>query len=262
MGKKFFLAGMVLALAAVMAGCTEFNQDITPESKGIWNQYIVYPLSWLIIKAAQFLGGSYGLSIILITIIIRLAILPLNITQLKSAKAMQALQPEIKKLQEKYASKDAVTRQKLQQEMMKLYQEYHINPAAGCLPILIQMPILIGFYHAINRTPAIRESAFLWFDLGSVDYVLAVIAGITTFLQQKVMMSGGNYDANPQMKMQMNMMLWFMPIMIIVIGVGLPSALPLYWIVGNIFMIVQSYFIKSPAASMPVQNAKARGTKK
>lgn len=89
-----------------------------------------------------------------------------------------------------------------------------------------------------------------------------MIAGITTFLQQKVMMSGGNYDANPQMKMQMNMMLWFMPIMIIVIGVGLPSALPLYWIVGNIFMIVQSYFIKSPAASMPVQNAKARGTKK
>jgi len=251
-----------MAFAAVMAGCTEFNQDITPESKGVWNQFIVYPLSWLITKTAQILGNSYGLSIIVITILIRLLILPLNISQLKSAKAMQVIQPELAKLREKYASKDAVTQQKLQQETMKLFQKYNVNPAAGCLPILIQMPILIGFYHAINRTPAIRDSSFLWFDLGSADYVLAAIAGITTFLQQKVMMAGGNYDANPQMKIQMNMMLWFMPIMIIVIGIGLPSALPLYWIVGNIFMIIQSYFINNPETAMPAQNAKARGTKK
>ncbi|NEY18615.1 YidC family membrane integrase SpoIIIJ [Bacillus ginsengihumi] len=262
MNKKFLLLFMVVGLVAVLAGCTEFNKDITPESKGIWNQYIVYPLSWVIIKVAKIFNNSYGLSIIVVTILIRLIILPLMITQLRSSKAMQAIQPELTKLKEKYASKDAVTQQKLQKETMALFQKYKINPAAGCLPIFIQMPILIGFYHAINRTPEIRESAFLWFDLGQVDYILPVIAGITTFLQQKLMMSGNAYN-NPQMKMQMNMMLWIMPIMIVFFGFKLPSALPLYWIVGNIFMIVQSYFIKGPKIeSQPAVNQKAKGDKK
>nr|WP_051086252.1 YidC family membrane integrase SpoIIIJ [Heyndrickxia acidiproducens] len=253
---------MIMVLAALAAGCTEFNQDITPESKGLWNQYIVYPLSWTITKTAGLLGNSYGLSIIFVTILIRLIILPLMITQLKSSKAMQAIQPELTKLKEKYSSKDAVTQQKLQQETMQLFRKYNINPAAGCLPVLIQMPILIGFYHAINRTPEIRDSSFLWFDLGSVDYVLPVIAGITTFLQQKIMMAGGSMDLNPQMKTQMNMMLWAMPVMIIVFGIKLPSALPLYWIVGNIFMIIQSHFVKGPPVEAPAQKAKARGQKK
>ncbi|MBU5211469.1 MULTISPECIES: YidC family membrane integrase SpoIIIJ [Heyndrickxia] len=257
MKKRIFLIIAIVGLMTVLAGCTEFNKDITPDSKGFWNEYIVWPLSWVIKEVAKLLGNSYGLSIIVVTIIIRLIILPLMIKQTKSSKAMQVIQPELKKLKEKYSSKDAVTQQKLQQETMKLFQQYGVNPLAGCLPLIIQMPILIGFYHAINRTPAIRESMFLWFDLGSPDYILAFVAGVTTFLQQKVMMAG--QDQNPQMAI----MLWVMPVMIIVIGVSLPAALPLYWVVGNIFMMIQTYFIKTPALQKDTTTVgKARGVKK
>lgn len=248
--KRIFLIIAIIALMTVLAGCTEFNKDITPSSKGFWNEYIVWPLSQVITFFATFLG-SYGLSIIVVTIIIRLIILPLMIKQTKSSKAMQVIQPELQKLKEKYSSKDAVTQQKLQQETMQLFQKYGVNPLAGCLPLIIQMPILIGFYHAINRTPAIRDSVFLWFDLGNPDYILAFIAGVTTFVQQKVMMAG-NTNQNPQMAI----MLWVMPIMIIVIGISLPAALPLYWVVGNIFMIAQTYFIKTPEIQT---NSAARG---
>lgn len=228
---------------ALLTGCTEVNKPITSESEGFWNEYIVYPLSMFIVKVAETLGGSYGLAIIVVTLIIRLLILPLMIKQTKSSKAMQALQPEMQKLREKYSSKDQKTQQKLQQETMALFQQHGVNPLAGCFPLIIQMPILIGFYHAISRTREIANHDFLWFDLGSPDpiYLLPLIAGATTFIQQKIMMAG-TANQNPQMAM----MLWIMPVMIIVFAINFPAALSLYWVVGNIFMIVQTYFIKGP----------------
>lgn len=257
MKKKIFLLVSLVLIVAILSGCTEVDQDITAESKGFWNQFIVYPLSSLIVMISEFFGESYGLGIIIVTILIRLVLLPLMIKQTKSSKAMQLIQPELQKLREKYSSKDAVTQQKLQQEMMKLFQEYGINPLAGCLPLLIQMPILIGFYHAIVRTPQIKEHTFLWFDLGQTDpyYILPLVAGITTFIQQKLMMAG--QDANPQMAM----MLWLMPIMITVFAMMFPTALSLYWVVGNIFMIIQTYFIKAPDRKKIAEN-KAGGAKK
>jgi YidC/Oxa1 family membrane protein insertase len=238
----WFIVGFV-ALIAVLSGCSQINEPITPESKGFWNEYIVYPLSWLIKYVAHVLGGSFGLSIIVVTIFIRLLILPLMIQQTRNAKAMQALQPEIQKLREKYSSKDMQTQQKLQQEMMLLFQKHGVNPMAGCFPILIQMPILIGFYHAIMRTREIAEHNFLWFDLGEKDpyYILPIIAGVTTFIQQKIMMANAGQQ-NPQMAM----MLWMMPIMIVIFAINFPAALSLYWVVGNIFSIVQTYLIKGP----------------
>ena len=115
----FLIIGLVLAIV-FLAGCTETNEPITSESEGFWNEYIVYPLSWFIVKVAEFAGGSFGLSIIIVTIIIRLIILPLMIKQTKSSKAMQVIQPEIKALKEKYSSKDQKTQQKLQQETMAI----------------------------------------------------------------------------------------------------------------------------------------------
>src|SRR5699024_1378810 len=108
--------------------------------------------------------------------------------QLKSSKAMQEIQPELKALQEKYSSKDANTQQKLQQETMKLFQKHGVNPLAGCLPVFVQMPILIAMYHAIMRTTEIQSGEFLWFQLGTPDYILPLIAAGATFLQQKLMM--------------------------------------------------------------------------
>lgn len=254
----FLLIGMVLLLT-LLTGCTEYNQPITDESEGFWNEYIVYPLSQFIVLVADFAGGSFGLSIIIVTILIRLLILPLMIKQTKSSKAMQAIQPEMQALKEKYSSKDQKTQQKLQQETMALFQKYNINPLAGCFPIFIQMPILIGFYHAINRTREIAEHNFLWFDLGAPDpiYLLPLIAGATTFIQQKMMMAG-TANQNPQMAM----MLWMMPIMIIIFAVSFPAALSLYWVVGNLFMIVQTYFIKGPELRTQKETGKAGGAKK
>jgi YidC/Oxa1 family membrane protein insertase len=234
----------LLLILATLTGCTEVNVPITAESEGVWNKYFVYPLSWLIIYFAELLGESYGLSIIVVTLIIRFALLPLMIKQTRSSKAMQALQPEMQKLREQYSSKDQKTQQKLQQETMALFQKHGVNPLAGCMPILIQMPILIAFYHAIMRTGEISTHNFLWFDLGEPDpyFILPVVAGITTFIQQKIMMASGAAMQNPQMAM----MLWIMPIMIVVFAVTFPAALSLYWVVGNIFMIVQTFLIKGP----------------
>ena len=93
--KHMLLFGSVIFLIAVLSGCSEVDQPITSESTGIWNQYFVYPLSWLIIKMAELLGNKYGISIILVTVLVRLLILPLMIKQIKSTKAMQAIQPEM-----------------------------------------------------------------------------------------------------------------------------------------------------------------------
>ena len=131
------LFGSIIFLVAVLSGCSEINQPIDSESTGIWNQYFVYPLSWLITKMAELLGNQFGLSIILVTILVRLLILPLMIKQVKSTKAMQAIQPEMNRLREKYSSKDAETQQKLQQETMALFQKHGVNPLAGCLPISV-----------------------------------------------------------------------------------------------------------------------------
>ncbi|WP_080843614.1 YidC family membrane integrase SpoIIIJ [Cytobacillus gottheilii] len=255
------IIGLIL-VTVLLSGCTEFNEPITSESEGFWNEYIVYPLSLFIVKVAEFAGGSYGLSIIIVTILIRLLILPLMIKQTRSSKAMQALQPEMQKLREKYSSKDQKTQQKLQQETMALFQTHGVNPLAGCMPLFIQMPILIGFYHAISRTREIANHNFLWFDLGAPDpiYLLPLIAGCTTFIQQKMMMAGTQHT--PQMAVQMNMMLWLMPIMIVIFAINFPAALSLYWVVGNIFMIIQTYFIKGPDLKKAAVSGNAGGAKK
>lgn len=263
LNKKILWLMTVIFLVTILAGCATVDNPnyITSETTGFWSKYVVYPLSWLITSFAKWFGNSYGLSIIVVTILLRLAMLPLMIQQTKNSKAMQAVQPEMEKLREKYSSKDANTQQKLQEETMKLFQTHNVNPLAGCFPILIQTPILIGFYQAIIRTEEIGKSGdFLWFELGSPDpyYLLPIIAGATTFLQQKIMMSGTG-NANPQMQM----MLYMMPIMILIFAINFPAALALYWVVGNIFMIVQTYFIKPPVMeTKKPNNQKVRGAKK
>ncbi len=244
---------------AILTGCTEFNQPITSDSEGFWNEYIVYPLSMLIIKTAEIAGGNFGVSIIIVTILVRLVILPLMIKQTKNSKAMQAVQPEMEALRKKYSSKDQKTQQKLQEETMKLFHENKVNPLAGCFPLIVQMPILIGFYHAISRTREIAQHEFLWFNLGQPDpfYLLPIIAGITTFIQTKMTMAG-TAGQNPQMVM----MQYIMPIMILVFAINFPAALSLYWVVGNIFTIIQTYFIKGPELKKPGQTGKLEGAKK
>ncbi|MGN8647656.1 YidC family membrane integrase SpoIIIJ [Gracilibacillus sp. HCP3S3_G5_1] len=260
MRKKLLILLSLVGVLVFLSGCTEIDQDITSESEGIWNTIFVYPLSWLLVNIAEFFRAEYGygLSIVIVTILIRLLLLPLNIKQLRSSKAMQEIQPKMQELREKYSSKDQQTQQKLQQETMELFQKNGVNPLAGCLPILVQMPILIAFYHAIMRTAELRSHEFLWFVLGEPDslFILPILTAAFTFLQQKLMMAGTTAaNQNNPMMPQMTMMLYIMPIMIGVFAIFFPSALALYWVVGNIFMVLQTLLIKNPMMKRDEANA-------
>lgn len=241
MKKKLWLLFTLVATTALLAGCGEFDKPITEENTGFWNEFIVWPLVSAIVYFAENFG-SYAISIIVVTIIIRLVILPLTIKQVKSSRQMQEIQPKLKELQAKYPSKDAVSQQKYQQEMAALMQSSGVNPLAGCLPIFIQMPILIGFYHAISRMNAdgsiYNLGSFLSVPLGEPSILFAILAGL---FQYVVLMTGPAMD-NPQMKM----MMYIMPLMIIGFGAFLPAALSLYWIVGNIISVIQNLFIHKP----------------
>lgn len=238
MKKRIWILLLLIVVSVVLAGCSEFRDPIYADSEGFWNKYIVWPLVSLINSFKELLG-SYGPAIIAVTIIIRLVLLPLMVKQAKSSKKMQEIQPELNALKEKYKSKDAVTQQKYREEMQKIMSERKVNPAAGCLPIIIQMPILFGFYHAISRMNVTYDiGKFLWFELAAPSIILAVIAGLMQFA---VLRTGPAMD-NPQMRV----MMYFMPVMIIGIGSFLPSALSLYWVIGNIISIIQNIFIYKP----------------
>ncbi|WP_426450405.1 membrane protein insertase YidC [Paenibacillus sp. S-38] len=220
------------AVFLLLAGCSPANAPIDP-SKSMWDRFAVGPLANTLDWFADLMWGSYGLSILVVTIIIRLIILPLTLKQYRSSKRMQDLQPEMKKIKDKY--KDDPKKQ--QEETMKLFQKEGVNPLAGCLPVLVQMPILIALYNAIMRNTEIGTHSFLWMQLGTKDpyYILPLLAALTTYLQQKVMSS--------QMNPQMQSLMFIFPILIFVMAMNFASALPLYWVYSNIFTIVQSYFL-------------------
>lgn len=239
--KKLWVILTLVATTMLLSGCTEFDQPITADSAGFWNEFIVWPLVSVIVYFSDLLS-SYALGIIAVTIIIRLIILPLTIKQVKSSKKMQEIQLKMKELQAKYSSKDAVTQQKYQQELMQLMQSSGVNPLAGCLPIFIQMPILIGFYHAISRMNAegsvYQLGTFLGQSLAEPSIIFAILAGLIQFV---VLFTGPAVD-NPQMRV----MLYIMPLMIIAFGLALPAALSLYWVVGNVISVLQNLVIYKP----------------
>jgi len=206
--------------------------------------------------------NNLGVSIIVFTVLIRLISLPLTIPSIKSSKKIQELQPEIKKLKEKFG-KD---KQGLALAQAQLYKSYNINPLAGCLPQLLQLFILIVLYQAImdlfNHPERNYNLDFLWVTLSQRDatYVMPIIAGLTQFfLSIMIVPATHTRDIAPNragsetnkkeediaemaVTMQQQMM-FMMPVMTAVIAIGLPSGLALYWIVGTVFTIVTQYFV-------------------
>lgn len=191
---------------------------------------------------------QYGLSIIIFTIIVKVILLPLTIKQTKSTKAMQDIQPRIKEIQEKYKNKP----EKQNEEIVKLYSEAKINPLAGCLPLLIQMPILIGLFsvlknpvsHGVFATQAqfmAADTGFLWMsNLTDSNFILGVLSGISAFVMQKVM------TPPDQQQGSMKMMLYMMPAFSFYWGVTFPAGVILYWTVSNLFSIGQHYLVMNP----------------
>ena len=182
--------------------------------------------------------GNFGVSIIIVTILIKIALLPLTLKQDKSMKEMKKIQPELEKLKEKYAN----DKQMLNIKTIELYKEHKVNPAGGCLPLLIQLPILIALFGVLRNGIIPQDSSFLWLKLSEKDpyYILPILNGAVSFFQQKLM---GTSD-NPQMK---NMMYIF-PIMMIYISYKMPSGLQLYWLTSSILAVVQQYFIMKKGA--------------
>lgn len=205
---------------------------------------IAKPLGWLFGFLYNFLS-DYGITIILFTLIVKLCLYPLYIKQTKSTAKMAEVQPKMQALQRKYAN----DRETLNIKMAELYKEEKFNPMGGCLPMLIQMPIIMGLF-ALLRNPlrymaddsmifAFHES-FMWIkDLSQPDpWILPIIAGVATFISftmnQALSDSGG---ANNQMNGMMKMMKYIFPIMILWMARSFPSGLALYWAVSQIIQI-------------------------
>jgi YidC/Oxa1 family membrane protein insertase len=184
--------------------------------------------------------GNWGWSIIVLTIIINLAIFPLRHKSLVSMRRMQALQPQLKAIQDRYSGLKMTDpgRQKMQSEIMGLYKEKGVNPASGCIPMLLTLPILFAFYSLLSQSIELRGADFGWWikDLSERDplYITPVLMAVTMFWQQKMTPS----TADPAQQRIMMMM----PLMFGVMFLAAPSGLVLYWFVGNLFAIGQQYF--------------------
>lgn len=190
----------------------------------------------------EHMASNWGVSIIILTVIINLALLPLRITSMKSALKMQKLQPQMKAIQDRYKKlpmRDP-KRQEMNAEIGELYKREGVNPAGGCLPLLIQMPFLWAFYTMLANTIELRQAPFLWMhDLSSPDklYIVPAVIVISTYLMQKMTPSSG---MDPKQQQMMTLM---MPVMIGWFSLNLPSGLSVYWIVGNIIGIAQQYIM-------------------
>ena len=185
---------------------------------------------------------SYALAIILISILLKLVLYPLMQKQMKSTMNMQEVQPKLEYVQKKYKNNP----EKMNEEVMKLYKEYDINPMAGCLPLLIQMPILIGLFMALRQYnfDPIEHATFFWVpNLGQADplHILPVLVALTMYAQQKVTMS--STAGNEQTAQMMKTMLYMMPAMMLFVCWSMPAALCLYWAFFSVLSIIQQYFM-------------------
>lgn len=202
--------------------------------------------------------NNYAIAIILFTVIVKVLLLPLTLNQIKQTKEMQNIQPELKKLQDKYKN----DKETLNVKMMELYKEHKINPLGGCLPLIIQMPILFGLFGAL-RNPVeyvfkgdqalasiATDAPFLWlenlvkpdvFMVGNfgVPGILPIIAAVSTYLSMNTMNTANQAD-QPQAMKTMNLLL---PLMILWWGKSFPAGLTLYWVISNLFQMAQQLLL-------------------
>ena len=239
--KRILALLCVVGLVFILSGCS--TSTVTQDSSCIWDHYIIWSFIQAIVFLSKIFGNSYGLGIILFTIIIRVILLPLMVYQMKSMRKTTELQPQLKALQSKYSTKDMETQNKLRAEQQKLYAEAGVNPVAGCLPMVIQMPILIALYQAILRSEVLKSATFLWMKLGDKDpyFILPILAAIFTYLTSKLSMM-----LQPEKNGMTTAMTYGMPIFILITAVSLPSALSLYWVIGNAFSAGQTLLISNP----------------
>ncbi|MBA2596253.1 MAG: membrane protein insertase YidC [Chloroflexia bacterium] len=210
----------------------------------IWNQYVDF-LVWSLDSLTSLFSNA-GIGIIAFTIIVKTLMMPLTVKALRSSKAMQELQPKIKELQKKHGS----DRQRLSQETMALYQQYHVNPVAGCLPMLIQLPIFLGLYNAIMRLSTsgagLWDQGFWWLpSLSQPDpwHLLPILAAIFQFAQTQMMRPANQPKSSDPQQAMMNSVMNIMPLTVIFFGWTFAAGPVLYWATQSVYSVIQQWFI-------------------
>ncbi|MFC2052178.1 YidC/Oxa1 family membrane protein insertase [Chloroflexota bacterium] len=241
----------------------------------IWDLIILNPMINVVIVLSSYLFSSFGLTIIVLTIVTRVVMYPLTVKQLQSSKKMQALQAQVAEIRKKYG-KD---KQKASQEQMRLYKESGVSPGGCLLPMLVQFPVWIALYQSIIRVLAVApedflnlsqrlysswpavfslvplESKFLWLNLAMPDpvLILPILVGGSMWMVQKMMTPP---TADPQQRAQSQMMLWMMPMMFAFLTLQFPSGLALYWVTSNVISIVMQYFVTGWGSLAPSADGK------
>ena len=232
--------------------CSEF----TPLSKyeGLWTSLFVKPLAWVIIKIGM-LVKNYGLALIITCFLLRLILYPLTRKTAMQSELIKKAQPELTKLEKKYANKTTPEDQNRKaQEMMMIYQKYQINPISGCLLSFVQLPLLFAFYEAINRTPAIFEDKFLFLELGKTPgvaitngqwyyIILVALIILATYISFRKTLK----DQTAQGQ-SMKMTLYIMLALITVSSFSMASGVGIYWVASNIFTIAQNLIVERKKA--------------
>lgn len=216
-----------------------------------WTSIFVKPLAWVIIQIGNLLSNNYALSLIIVTILIRLILLPFTLNSLKQSENIKKAQDKLNRLEKKYANKkDQDSMMMKSQEMMAIYKEYNINPISGCLVSFLQIPLFFAFYEALNRLPVLFEGKFLGLHLGMTPLMganlhewyyllLPVLVGVVTYFSFKM----SKNQMGDQAK-QMNMMFNIMIIMIFITSFSMSTSIILYWIISSAFSIVQTLIVK------------------
>lgn len=253
--KWTFILSAVVVVA--LTGCGMYPTKAGAWPHNVWGS-VLHGISNLLDFLARHLGNSYGIAILIMTLLVRLIILPLFIRQLRYQRVMMEMQPQIQRIRSKYKGDN----QKIQEETMKLYAEAGTNPIMGCLPMLIQLPVLWALYGSILGNTHVRQGTFLWFfPLGQpqtfsvAHFILTVIAALSTFLSSWLTMKN--------QPTQQRAILFIMPLFIIFIGLRMPGALVLYWIYTNLITALQTYwFLTRPRAAESAKIAQGQAAAK
>jgi YidC/Oxa1 family membrane protein insertase len=216
------------------------------------------------ITVGLFGGYSWAVAIVLLTLLVRLALMPLAIKQFRSMQAMQKLRPQMKKIQTKYKTDRSMMRtdpekyrekrQKQQEELMALYKEHNVNPASSCLPLIAQMPIFIALFSVLRSPDVIPELVNAPFPIGAtlqmpanqagiIALGLLLLMGVTTFIQQKQMMGRQVAMADDQQMQQQKLMMYIMPVFLVFLGFNLPVGVLVYWVTTNLLQMAQQWYM-------------------
>ena len=217
-------------------------------------RFFAAPVRWLLVWMHESLHLGYGVVLIAFGLLVRLLLWPLNQKAMRANTALQALQPQLQRIQEQYKNDPA----QLQKKMFELYKENGVNPLGGCWPMLLPMPVLFALFFVLGNSIELRGVPFLWFpDLARPDpyFIIPVLSGISMFGLTKVGQMGIQHTA--QTKMQAQMMTYMMPVMITIFGFNFASGLNLYWTVSNLASIPQQWLIARERMKLQKAEVKA-----